>query len=108
MFKDYINFGSFIGFMVVLIIVLFVIPPVIRDVMETHDLMLAENDNPFCVDNKEREYCNKYGMELSYKIITPSGLFGGSPYEQEMCIGKLGEKLIKYKEIDFSDCINPN
>ena len=92
--------GSGIGAIIMLTIGYFIF----IQVDATITMSEIENNNPNCVLDLKENYCSKFNMELFYKIIVPTGFFAGPPYENGICVGEKGEKIIDLDYIDYKKC----
>ena len=57
-----------------------------------------------CFQREKARYCNAMGMELGSVIITPSGLFGGSPYNKDACVLGNSQMIIDIDDLDVKRC----
>ena len=57
-----------------------------------------------CYKIRMVEWCNEKNMEYSTKIITPTGLFGGTPYDKPICKNNKREIIIQHKEVNKEKC----
>ena len=58
-----------------------------------------------CYQSEKAIYCQSIGMELGSVIVTPGGLFGGTPYNQDACVTENSEKIINYKDTNYKRCL---
>ncbi len=98
---DIMNIGPFILGFVVLIFVggmVFIVDSEVREAQ------LEQSLDEVCYQLEKIRYCNSFGMELGSIVVTPGGLFGGSPYNKEACVSEHSEKIIKFRELDWEKC----
>ena len=86
-----------IGIMVAISFVIIILPTV----LESFEMVNADKT---CIHSQKVNYCEERNMELSSKVITPTGLFGGPPYNHEICKSKYGELLIEHNKLDWKRC----
>ena len=58
-----------------------------------------------CYQLEKIRYCQIIGMELGSIVVTPGGIFGGSPYNKEACVSEHSEKIINYKDTNYEKCL---
>lgn len=87
----------FVVIVVVIMVGLIIIPEI------TEQLTINKLDKG-CYQTEKIRYCDSLGMELGSIVVTPGGLFGGSPYNKEACVSENSEKIIEFKELDWEKC----
>ena len=74
---------------------------------EVREAQLEQSLDEVCYRLEKIKYCESLGMELGSIVVTPGGLFGGSPYNKEACTSEHSEKIIKLKDVNYAKCL-PN
>ena len=90
----------FVCLMIVALVLTFAIPSI------AEQLTINKLDKN-CYQIEKAIYCQSIGMELGSIVVTPGGLFGGTPYNKEACVSKNSEKIISLKDINYEICL-PN
>ncbi len=89
-----------LGF-VVLIVIVVVLSVAIPEIIEAYQIQSLDGT---CYQSEKVRYCESIGMELGSIVITPAGLFGGTPYNKEACVSESSEKMIEFKELNWKKC----
>ncbi len=71
---------------------------------EVREVQLEQSLDEVCYRLEKIRYCDSFGMELGSIVVTPGGLFGGSPYNKEACVSEHSEKIIKFRELNWEKC----
>jgi len=71
------------------------------EVLEAQTILSLDE---LCFKLEKVRYCDSLGMELGSIVVTPGGLFGGKPYNQEACVTENSEKIIEFKELNWEKC----
>lgn len=70
--------------------------------------MILSKIDQGCIKLEKISFCDSMGMELGSTVITPSGLFGGPPYNKEVCVSRNNERLIHMlHDLDYKKCLLP-
>ena len=69
----------------------------------TKELIIPGLDKT-CYQSEKNIYCESMGMELDSIVVTPGGIFGGSPYNKEVCKSENSEKTINLKDLNWERC----
>jgi len=73
-------------------------------VPEVKEQIIIDKLDKTCYQLEKAIYCQSIGMELGSIVITPSGLFGGTPYNKEACVSENSEKIIELKDLNWKKC----
>ncbi len=73
-------------------------------VPEVKEQMTIESLDETCFKLEKIKYCDSIGMEFGSIVVTPSGIFGGSPYNKEACVTKNSEKIIEFNDLNWKKC----
>lgn len=74
-------------------------------VPEMKEAMMIDKLDKDCYQIEKTIYCQNIGMELGSIVVTPGGLFGGSPYNKEACVSENREKIIELEDINYERCL---
>jgi len=95
------NWMNFVMTSVTIVVIILVVSIVGPEIIEAY--RIADSDK-VCLELEKVRYCQIIGMELGSIVVTPGGLFGGSPYNKEACVSENSEKIIKFNELNWKKC----
>ena len=94
--------GNIVEIFFTLIVGVMMVIVIIPEIKEGRMIQSLDKD---CYRTQKEIYCKSIGMELGSIVVTPGGLFGGSPYNKEACVSENSEKIINYKDINYERCL---
>ncbi len=94
--------GNIVGIFFTLIVGVMMVIVIIPKIKEGRMIQSLDKD---CYRTQKEIYCKSIGMELGSIVVTPGGVFGGSPYNKEACVSENSEKIINYKDINYERCL---
>ncbi len=74
-------------------------------VLEMSEAITIAKLDKGCYQIEKAIYCQNIGMELGSIVVTPGGLFGGSPYNKDACVTENSEKIINLKDTNYERCL---